>query len=145
MSVFLPKKRLGRVPAKFDGRVLPLFSVAVRKRDTVPGVVGTHSIFVERPARVRKVSEGSSLGTRNGFVPEGVGLVDEERHAVVWKMTSDFETLETTEGSIVNMSDVLGVKIGPTRILNEYLPAMRSRGTLQSNEPEFGMFSVSVR
>jgi hypothetical protein len=139
------KERATYVHAKVDSGELPLFPMAVRRRDTVPGVACTHPIFVECSARARKVSEESSLGTRNGFVPEGVGLEEEVRHAVVWKMISDFETLETTVGSIVKMSDVLGVKMGPTRILNEYLPAARSRGTFQTIEPEFGMFSVSFR
>lgn len=77
------KKKQKHLQAKVDGGGVPLFPMAVKKRDTVPGVVGTHPIFVERPARARKLSEESSLGTRNGFVPEGVGLEDEVRQAVV--------------------------------------------------------------
>jgi hypothetical protein len=64
--------------------------------------------------------------------------------AVVCGITSDFDTLDTTDESMVKIFDVLGVRIGPTRMLNEYLPALISSGTSQTYEPEFGMFSACV-
>ena len=45
----------------------------------------------------------------------------------------------------MKIAEVLRVSIGPTLMPNEYLPAMRSSGTFQTNEPALGMFSVSMR